>query len=63
MIKTTSMLKRCQTQKNVKTLSDEAIASSPEAATASALKVDYGPAAGTASQKAQQEFATKEVEQ
>ena len=51
------------TTKKVKTLPDEAIASSLEAESAGALKVDYGLAARTALQNVQQELATKEVEQ
>ena len=51
------------TTKEVKTLPDEAIASSLEAESAGALKVDYGLAARTALQIVQQELATKEVEQ
>ena len=51
------------TTKNVKTLPDEAIASSLEAKSARALKVDYGLAARTALQNVKQELATKEVEQ
>ena len=39
------------TTKKAKTLPDDAIASIPEAAPASALKVDYGLAAWTALQK------------
>ena len=49
--------------KKVKTLPDDAIASSLEAAPASALKIGYGQVARTALQKVQQELATKEVEQ
>ena len=51
------------TTKKVKTLPDEAMASSLEAESTVALKVDYGPAARTALQNVQQELATKEVEQ
>ena len=47
------------TTKKVKTLPDEAIASSLEAESAVALKVDYGLAARTALQNVQQELATK----
>ena len=47
----------------VKTLIDEAIASSLEAESVGALKVDYSLAARTALQKVQQELATKEVVQ
>ena len=46
----------------MKTLPDDAIASSLEAESASALKADYGIAAWTALQNIQQEMATKEVE-
>ena len=49
--------------KKVKTLPDEAIASSLEAESAGALKVDYGLAARTALQNVQQGLATKQVEQ
>ena len=51
------------TNKKVKTLPDDAIASSLEAVPAIVLKVDYGLAARTALQKAQQEVARKKVEQ
>ena len=51
------------TTKKVKTLPDEAIASSLEAESAGPLNVDYGLAAQTALQNVQQELATKEVEQ
>ena len=51
------------TTKKVKTLPDEAIASSLEAESAGALKVDYRLAARNALQNVQQELATKEVEQ
>ena len=51
------------TTKKVKTLPDEAIASSLEAESAGPLKVDYGLAAQTALQNVQQELALKEVEQ
>ena len=51
------------TTKEVKTLPDEATASSLEAESAGALKVDYGLAARTALQIVQQELANKEVEQ
>ena len=51
------------TTKKGKTLPDEAIASSLEAESAGAFRVDYGLAARTSSQNVQQEFATKEVEQ
>ena len=51
------------TTKKVKTLPDEAVASSQEAESAGALKVDYGLAVRTALQNVQQELATKEVEQ
>ena len=51
------------TTKKVKTLPDEAIASSLEAESTGALKVDYGLAAWTALQNVQQELAIKEVEQ
>ena len=51
------------TNKKVKTLPDEAIASSLEAESAGALKVDYGLAARTAIQNVQKDMATKEVEQ
>ena len=50
------------TTKKVKTLPDEAIASSLEADSAGALKVDYGLAARTALQNVQQELATKDFE-
>ena len=50
------------TTKKVKTLPDEAIASSLVAESAGALKVDYGLAARTGLQNLQQELATKEVE-
>ena len=46
-----------------KTLPDDAIASSLETESASAFKLDFGLAARTALQNAQQELATKEVEQ
>ena len=49
------------TTKKGKTLPDEAIASSLEAESAGALKVDYGLAARTALQYVQQELAIKEV--
>ena len=51
------------TTKKVKTLSDEAIASSLEAESTGALKKDYGLAEHTALQNALQELATKEVEE
>ena len=51
------------TTKKVKTLSDDAIASSLETESANAPKVDYGLAARTALQNNWQELATKEVEQ
>ena len=51
------------TTKKVKTMTDDAIASSLEAESASALKVDYGLATRTALENVQQELATKEVEQ
>ena len=51
------------TTKKVKTLPDEAIASSLEAGSAGAPKLVYGPAARTALQNVQQELATKKVEQ
>ena len=51
------------TTKKVKTLPDEAIASSLEAESTGALKVYYGLAARTALQKVQQELAAKEFEQ
>ena len=51
------------TTKNVKTLPDEATASSLEAESTGTLKVDYGLVARTALQNVQQELATKEVEQ
>ena len=51
------------TTMKVKTLPDEATASSLEAESAGALKVDYGLAARNALQNVQQELATKEVEQ
>ena len=51
------------TTKKVKTLPDDAIASSLEAESAGPLKVDYGLAARTALHNVQQELATKEVEQ
>ena len=51
------------TTKKAKTLPDEAIASSLEAESAGALKVDYGLAARTALQNVQKKLATKEVEQ
>ena len=51
------------TTKKVKTLIDEAIASSLEVESAGALKVNYGIAARTALQNVQQELATNEVEQ
>ena len=51
------------TTKKMKTLPDEAIASSLEAVSAGAHEVDYGLAARTALQNVQQELATKEVEQ
>ena len=47
----------------VKTSPAEAIASSLEAESTGALKVDYGLAARTALHNFQQELATKEVEQ
>ena len=49
--------------KEMKTLPDEVIASSLEAKSAGALKVDYCVAARTALQNVQQGLATKEVEQ
>ena len=51
------------TTKQVKTLPDDPIASSLEAESASALKVDYGLMARTALHTVQQELATKETEQ
>ena len=51
------------TTKKVKTLPNEAIASSLEAESTDPLKVDYGLAARTALQNVQQVLATKEVEQ
>ena len=51
------------TTKKMKTLPDETIASSLEAESRVAFKVDYGLAARTALQNVQQELATKEVEQ
>ena len=51
------------TTKKLKTLPDEAIATSLKAESASALKVDYGLAARTALQNVQQQLATKKVEQ
>ena len=51
------------TTKKVKTLPDDAIASTLDTLLTSALKEDYGLAARTALQKVQQELATKEVEQ
>ena len=51
------------TTKKVKTLPDEAIASSLEAESTRALKVDYCLAARTALRNVQQKLATKEVEQ
>ena len=51
------------TTKKVKNLRDEAIASSLEAGSTGALKVDYGLAAQTALQNVQQKLATKKVEQ
>ena len=51
------------TTKMVKTLPDLGIATSLEAQSAGALKVDYGLAARTALQNVQQELATKVVEQ
>ena len=50
------------TTMKIKTLPDEAIASSLEAESAGALIVDYGLAARTALQNVQQELVTKEVE-
>ena len=50
------------TTMKIKTLPDEANASSLEAESAGALKVDYGLAARTALQNVQQELVTKEVE-
>ena len=47
----------------VKTLPDEAIASSLEAESTGPLKVDYGQASRTALQNVQQELVTKEVEE
>ena len=51
------------TNQKAKNLPDDAIASSLETDSASALKVDYGLAARTALQNIQQELATKEVGQ
>ena len=51
------------TSKKVNKLPDEETASSLEAESTGALKVDYGLAARTALQSVQQELATKEVEQ
>ena len=51
------------TTKKVKTLPDEAMASSLEAESTGPLKVDYGLAGRTALQNVQQELATEEVEQ
>ena len=51
------------TTKKLKNLPDDAIASSLEAESASALKVDYGLVAWTSLQIVQQELATKEIEQ
>ena len=51
------------TTKKVKTLPNEAVASSLEAESAGPPKVDYGLAARTALQNVQQELATKEVKQ
>ena len=49
--------------KKLKILPEEVIASSLEAESAGALKVDYGLKTRTALQNVQQELATKEVEQ
>ena len=51
------------TTEKVKTLPDDAIASSLEVETAGTLKVDYGLTVQTALQNVQQELATKEIEQ
>ena len=51
------------TTKKVKTLPDEVVTSSLEAAASGLLEVDYGLATRTALQNVQQELATNEVEQ
>ena len=50
------------TTKKVKTLPDEALASSLEAESTGALKVAYGLATRTTLQNVQQDLATKDVE-